>query len=239
MLLGGINFTLQYRLWVERRPRRFFSDIEVRSYLAIIVIATGLITTSLTLNSSYGFGAGIRASLFHVVSIITTTGFVTSDFEQWAPVSQLILLALMFVGGCTGSTAGGLKITRVLLLIRLVSREFKRMVHRHGVFAVRLHDEVVPETTVQSVLNMVYLALMLNFAACLLVSCTGVDVLTSITAVAACMFNVGPGLGSVGPAEHFGQLPALAKWVLAACMIAGRLEFYTALLIFTPAFWRR
>jgi trk system potassium uptake protein TrkH len=145
----------------------------------------------------------------------------------------------MFVGGCTGSTAGGLKITRVLLLIRLVSREFKRMVHRHGVFAVRLHDEVVPETTVQSVLNMVYLALMLNFAACLLVSCTGVDVLTSITAVAACMFNVGPGLGSVGPAEHFGQLPALAKWVLAACMIAGRLEFYTALLIFTPAFWRR
>jgi trk system potassium uptake protein TrkH len=113
------------------------------------------------------------------------------------------------------------------------------MVHRHGVFAVRLREEVIPETAVQSVLNMVYLALMLNFAACLLVASTGIDVLTSISSVAACMFNIGPGLGSVGPTEHFGHLPAFAKWVLAACMIAGRLEFYTALLLFTPAFWRR
>ena len=202
-------------------------------------IATALITASLMLNNNYGFGAGVRASLFQVVSIITTTGFITSDFELWAPVSQLVLLALMFVGGCTGSTSGGLKITRVLLLLRIVGREFKRMVHRHGVFAVRLGDEVVPESAVQSVLNMVYLALMLNFAACLLVASTGVDVLTSITAVATCMFNIGPGLGTVGPTEHFGHLPAFAKWVLSACMVAGRLEFYTALLIFTPAFWRR
>ncbi len=239
MLLAGINFTVQYRLWVEKRPGRFFSDIEVRAYFTIVAVATALITASLVLNNAYGFGTGLRTSLFQVVSIMTTTGFITSDFEQWASVSQLLLLALMFVGGCTGSTAGGLKITRVLLLVRIVNREFKRMVHKHGVFAVRLRDEVIPETAVQSVLNMVYLALMLNFVACLLVSSTGVDVLTSITAVAACMFNIGPGLGSVGPAEHFGHLPAFAKWVLAACMVAGRLEFYTALLIFTPAFWRR
>jgi trk system potassium uptake protein TrkH len=203
-----------------------------------VAIATAVIASSLVLNSAYGFWPGVRISIFQVVSIMTTTGFVTADFEQWAPVSQLMLLALMFVGGCTGSTAGGLKITRILLLLRIVNREFKRMVHRHGVFAVRLRDEVIPETAVQSVLNMVYLALMLNFVACLLVASTGTDVLTSIAAVATCMFNVGPGLGSVGPAEHFGHLPAFAKWVLAACMVAGRLEFYTALLIFTPAFWR-
>ena len=238
MLLGGINFTMHYRLWIQRRPHRFFSDIEVRAYVAVVAIATAVITTSLVLNSAYGFWPGVRISMFQVVSIMTTTGFVTADFEQWAPVSQLMLLALMFVGGCTGSTAGGLKITRILLLVRIVNREFKRMVHRHGVFAVRLRDEVIPETAVQSVLNMVYLALMLNFVACLLVASTGTDVLTSIAAVATCMFNVGPGLGSVGPAEHFGHLPAFAKWVLAACMVAGRLEFYTALLIFTPAFWR-
>lgn len=239
MLLGGINFTLQYRLWVERRPRRFFSDIELRAYLAIIAIAAGVIMASLLMTNGYAVGEGLRASLFQVVSVMTTTGFITSDFERWAPVCQLMLLALMFVGGCTGSTAGGLKIVRVLLLIGIVNREFKRIVHRHGVFAVRLRDEVVPEPAVQSVLNMVYLALMLNFAACLLVASTGVDVLTTISAVATCMFNVGPGLGSVGPAEHFGHLPAFAKWVLAACMVAGRLEFYTALLVFTPAFWRR
>jgi trk system potassium uptake protein TrkH len=239
MLLGGINFTMQYRLWVERRPRRFFRDIEVRAYLAIVALATAVITVSLLLNNTYGFIAGVRTSMFQVVSIMTTTGFITADFEQWTSVSQLMLLALMFVGGCTGSTAGGLKINRILLLINIVNREFKRMVHRHGVFAVRLRNDVIPETTVQSVLNMVYLSLMLNFAACVLVASTGADVLTSITAVATCMFNVGPGLGSVGPSEHFGHLPAFAKWVLAACMVAGRLEFYTAFVIFTPAFWRR
>jgi trk system potassium uptake protein TrkH len=239
MLLAGINFTMHYRLWIQRRPRRFFTDIEIRAYLTIAAFASAIITGSLVLNNAYGIWPGIRTSMFQVVSIMTTTGFITGDFEQWAPLSQLMLLALMFVGGCTGSTAGGLKITRILLLVRIVNREFKRMVHRHGVFAVRLREEVIPETAVQSVLNMVYLALMLNFAACLLIASTGVDVLTSITAVAACMFNIGPGLGSVGPTEHFGHLPAFAKWVLAGCMIAGRLEFYTALLLFTPAFWRR
>ncbi len=239
MLLGGINFTMHYRLWIQRRPGRFFSDIEIRAYLTVVAFATAVIAASLVLNNGYSLWPGIRTSLFQVVSIITTTGFITADFELWAPVSQIMLLALMFVGGCTGSTAGGFKITRVLLLIRIVSREFKRMVHRHGIFAVRLRDEVIPETAVQSVLNMVYLALMLNFSACLLVASTGVDVLTSITAVATCMFNTGPGLGSVGPAEHFGHLPAFAKWILAACMIAGRLEFYTAMVLFTPVFWRR
>jgi trk system potassium uptake protein TrkH len=155
MLLAGINFTVQYRLWVEKRPGRFFGDIEVRAYLTIVAVATCLITASLVLNNAYGFGAGLRTSLFQVVSIMTTTGFITSYFEQWASVSQLLLLALMFVGGCTGSTAGGLTITRVLLLVRIVNREFKRMVHKHGVFEVRLRDEVIPETAVQSVLNMV------------------------------------------------------------------------------------
>jgi trk system potassium uptake protein TrkH len=127
----------------------------------------------------------------------------------------------------------------MVLLLRIVHREFKRLVHRHGVFAVRLGHQVIPETSVQSVLNMVYLAFLVNFTACLLLASTGVDVLTSITAVAACMFNVGPGLGLVGPMDHYGHLPALAKWVLSGCMLAGRLEFYTALVILTPDFWRR
>ena len=239
MLLAGVNFTAQYRLWIERRPRRFFTDVEVQAYFALAMAATAAITLNLVLNNVASWSDGLRTSLFQVASIMTTTGFVTADFERWPPLSQLLLLALMFAGGCTGSTAGGLKITRIVLLMHIVSREFKRMVHRHGVFAVRLRERVIPETAVQSLLNLVYLAFLVNFVACLLLAAAGVDVLTSISAVAACMFNVGPGLGTVGPSEHFGHLPALAKWVLSVCMLAGRLEFYTALVILTPAFWRR
>jgi trk system potassium uptake protein TrkH len=239
MVLAGVNFTAQYRLWIERRPRRFFGDLEVQAYLALMFAATIVITVTLIAYNSYSAVDGFRAALFQVTSVMTTTGFATADFEQWAPLSQLLLLALMFTGGCTGSTAGGLKVSRIVLLMHIVNREFKRMVHRRGVFAVRLRDRVIPEPTVQSLLNLVYLAFMVNFVSCLLLAAAGVDVLTSITAVAACMFNVGPGLGTVGPAEHYGHLPALAKWVLAGTMIAGRLEFYTALVILTPAFWRR
>jgi trk system potassium uptake protein TrkH len=239
MVLSGINFAVQYRLFVERRPQRFFGDSEVRLYLGLMLGAALIVAFSLIQQSAYAAGEAFRASLFQVSSIMTTTGFVSADFEAWPSVCQLILLALMFTGGCTGSTAGGLKVARILLLIRVVSRDFKRLAHRHGIFSVRIGDEVIPEPTVQSVVSMVYLAFLVNFTACLLLAATGIDVLTSISAVAACMFNVGPGLGAVGPTEHFGGLPAFAKSVLCVCMLAGRLEFYTALLIFTPAFWRR
>ena len=171
--------------------------------------------------------------------MLTSTGFVTDNYEIWPPLPKLMLLALMFVGGCTGSTTGGLKVSRILLLTRVVDREFKRMVERRGVFAVRLGGRVIPESTVQSLLNLIYLAFVINFVSCFLLAAVGVDVLTSITAVAASMFNIGPALGAVGPLENYSGLPALAKWVLSGCMIAGRLEFYTVLVILTPAFWRK
>lgn len=239
MLLAGVNFAVQYRLFVERRVGRFFRDVEVRAYLLIVAAATAVITMSIVSAGLYSVGEGFRAALFQVASIQTTTGYMTADFEKWPPLCQLMLLALMFAGGCTGSTSGGLKVARLVLLKHIVGREFKRMVHRHGVFAVRMSNRAVPETALQGLLNLVYLALLVNFGACLMLAATGLDVLTSITAVATCMFNVGPGLGTVGPAESYGHLPAFAKCVLSACMIAGRLEFYTALVILSPAFWRR
>jgi len=239
MLLAGINFTLHYRFWVERKPRNLFSDVEVRFYLLTVVGATAAILLSLILQDGFAPGAALRSSLFQVCSIMTTTGFATTNFEIWNSLPQLILLAMMFIGGCTGSTAGGLKSSRILLMLKVVAREFKRMVERRGVFAIRLGSQTVPEHTIQSLLNLVYLAFLANFVACLLLAMTGVDVLTSIAAVAASMFNIGPGLGNVGPAENYGHLPALAKWVLSMCMLAGRLEFYTVLVIFAPAFWRR
>ena len=239
MLLAGMSFIQHYRLWIERNPSSFFGDVELRAYLMVASASALVIGIVLAMDGSYQPVDAARNAMFQVASIITTTGFATADFELWHPLPQLILLALMFVGGCTGSTAGGMKTSRILLLGRVIDREFKRMVERRGVFAVRLGGQVLDESTLQSLLNLVYLAFIVNFVSCLALAAMGVDVLTSISAVAASMFNVGPGLGAVGPADNYGDLPALAKWVLAGCMIAGRLEFYTVLVILTPAFWRR
>jgi trk system potassium uptake protein TrkH len=239
MLLAGMSFVQHYRLWMERQPRRFVADVENRAYLAIVVAATSVIALMLVTRHAYGVEHAFRSALFQVTSIITTTGFASDDFERWLPLGHVVMLALMYIGGCTGSTAGGIKVARAVLLGRVVGREFRRMVEPRGVFAVRLGGAVVAEPTVQSLLNLVYLALMINGISVLLLAAAEVDVVTAFSAVAACMFNVGPGLGLVGPTENYGHLPQLAKWVLSFDMIAGRLEFYTLLAIFTPAFWRR
>lgn len=239
MLAAGASFIRHYRLFVERRPAAFFRDFEIRAYFGLAAAAAAVIVPFLIVGSGYDTERAIRAAAFQVASILTTTGFATENFELWLPLPQVLLLALMFVGGCTGSTAGGMKTARIVLLARVVDREFRRMVERRAVIAVRVGGRPVPEETIQSLLSLVYLAFVVNFASVLILAACGIDVLTSISATAACMFNIGPGLGAVGPAEHYGHLPALAKWVLSFCMIAGRLEFYTVLVILTPAFWRR
>lgn len=238
MLLAGMNFVLHYRLWVERKPRGIFSDFELRFFLVLVVAATFLIFITLVLCRTYDPVTSLRNTLFQVCSIITTTGFVTANFETWHYFPQLILLALMFIGGCTGSTAGGMKASRIFMLMKVVGREFKRMVERKAVFSIRLGSTVFPEHAAHSLLNLIGLALLVNVIACLLLAFSGVDSLTSIAAVAASMFNIGPGLGAVGPVEHYGHLPVVAKWTLSVCMLAGRLEFYTVFVILAPAFWR-
>ena len=239
MILGGCSFIQLYMLLARGRPLSFLRDVEIRWYLGIATLATLAIAGYLVGADGFAAGHAVRASAFQVASIMTTTGFATENFELWHPFAQFVLLALMFVGGCTGSTAGGMKVARVATLVRVVDREFRRMVESRGVFAVRLGGRVVPEDAVQSLLNLVYLALAVYFGGILVLTASGVDLLTAISAVASCMFNVGPGLGHVGPAEHYGHLPAVAKATLTVCMIAGRLEFYTPLVIFTRAFWRR
>jgi trk system potassium uptake protein TrkH len=239
MLMAGASFVQHYRLFVERKPRTFFADFEVRAYLLVALAAAALIAPTLILFNGFDADRAIRAAAFQVTSIITTTGFGSEDFELWYPLAQMILLGLMFVGGCTGSTAGGIKVSRSVLLARVVGREFRRMVERHGVFTVRLGGRVIPEVTIQSLLNLVYLAFVVLAVSCLLLAAQGVDLLTSIAATVACMFNIGPGFGSVGPTENYAHLPALSKWVLTVCMVAGRLEFYTLIVILTPDFWKR
>jgi trk system potassium uptake protein TrkH len=239
MVLSGVSFVLHYRALVEGRPRAVLADPELRAYLAIGVAAAAAIAVSLASEPGGRPGPAARAAAFQVASIMTTTGFVTADFEAWPPFTQMVLLTMMFVGGCTGSTAGGLKVSRLLLLAKVVHREFKRMVERRGVFAVRLGGAVVTEDAVQGLLSLVHLAVAINFTATLVLTSFGIDLVTAISAVTASMFNVGPGLGAVGPTDHYAHLPAAAKWTLSACMIAGRLEFYTLLVVLTPAFWRR
>ena len=239
MLIGGVSFVQHYRLFVERRPHSFFTDFEVRAYLLIAFASTALVAPTLIWFNGYDPARAIRSAAFQVSAIVTTTGFSTENFELWYPLAQMILLGLMFVGGCTGSTAGGIKIARVVLLARVVGREFRRMVERHGVFTVRLGGRVVPEATIQSLLNLIYLAFVVLAVSCLLLAAQGVDLLTSVAASVACIFNIGPAFGTVGPAENYAHLPALSKWVLMVCMLAGRLEFYTLIVILTPDFWKK
>jgi len=239
MFLGGISMTLHYRLWLDRSPLAVLKDAQLRAYVGILLIAGVVATVLLRFHNSYAWEPALRAGFFQVTSIMTTTGLVTDDFELWHPLGQMLLLGLMFVGGCTGSTSGGLKVARLLLLTKVIDREFKRMVERRGVFAVRLGSRVIPESTVQSLLILVYIAAAVILSASLLLASMGVDVLTSLTAAIAAVFNIGPAFGGVGPFDNYGWLPAGAKWVLSVCMIAGRLEFYSALVLLTPWFWRK
>lgn len=239
MLLAGINFTLHYRLLMEGQIRRVARDSELHFYLLVAVAAIMAITGSLLLETGMRPAAAVRQALFQVSSIMTTTGFTSANFEVWPPFAQLLLVVLMFTGGCAGSTAGGLKTSRIALLIKVVGREFNRVVNRRAVFTVQRAGVPVAETTIQGLLNLIYLSLVVNFTASLILTACGLDILTTISAVVACMFNIGPALGEVGPYDNYGGLPELAKWTLTFCMIAGRLEFYTVIALLTPAFWRK
>jgi trk system potassium uptake protein TrkH len=181
----------------------------------------------------------LRQALFQVTSIGTTAGFATADYELWPQFAHMALLALMYFGGSTGSTAGGLKTFRIVLLLRVVGRAMALMGNPRRVMPVRVGKTVIPDSALTNLLNLVILALVFNFVASLLLAATGLDLLTSFTAVPACMFSVGPGLGTVGPAENYAHLPTFAKWVLAVTMLVGRVEFYTAIVLLTPNFWRR
>ena len=239
MFLAGISFIQHYRFWIERKSAAVFRDYEFRAYLMLTIGATIIIALTLLYHNEAAYEPVIRASLFQVVSILSTTGFVTADYGVWPPVLQLIMLMLMFSGGCTGSTAGGLKVARVVLVMQAVHRDFRRLSEPQGIFRIRAGEEVLPELAITGLLNLVFLALFVMLLATLLVSATGVDLTTSVSSVIACQFNIGPGLGAVGPATNFGELAPFAKWVLSFCMIAGRLEFYTFLILFTAVFWNR
>ena len=237
MILFGVNFNA-YFLLLLRRFRRAASSEEVRAYFAIILAAVAVITVNI--RSLYGtFGEALRHAAFQVGSIITTTGFSSCDFDLWPTLAKEVLVLLMFVGACAGSTGGGIKVSRFLLLGKTLGKELKQALHPQVVAPVRMDGKLVNHETIRTT-NVFLAAYIFIFAASfMLVSLDGFDMVTNFTSIAATLNNIGPGLNQVGPMMNFGAYSNFAKLVLIFDMLAGRLEIFPMLVLFLPDAWRR
>ena len=236
MLLFGVNLSLYFLILVGSW-RDAAKNEELRWYLGIVSFA--VLTIAANLTRVYGsLGEALRYSYFQVASVITTTGFSTADFAQWPSYSQAMLVLLMFVGGCAGSTAGALKVSRVAILCKDALTELRRMLRPRSVVQVRFEGKTVQPGTLRAVQGFFFLYMLLLLAGTLIVSLDGADFTTSFTATLACLSNVGPGLGPVGPMGGFGFFSAGVKITLIFEMLLGRLELYPILLLFFPATWR-
>jgi trk system potassium uptake protein TrkH len=238
MLIAGINFTLHYQL-LTGNFRTFYKDAELHFFLGTVLIATLLITADLRLNVFAEIGKAFRYAFFQVSSIITTTGFVTDNFAKWPAFSQIILVLLMFIGGSAGSTGGGIKCVRILLVLKHGYRELYRLVHPHAVTQVKLGRETVPQDVMKSVLGFFVLYIAMALLATIAMAALGLDMVSAFASVATTLGNVGPGLGLYHPATTFSEAPVLGKWILSFCMLVGRLEIYTVLVLLTPEFWKK
>jgi len=238
MFVAGANFSLHYR-FLKGNFKTLWQDDEFRFYGSVAVLATLIVSFNLWSSIHKDFLHSFRLAIFQVVSILTTTGFTTTDFEKWPPLSQYLLLFLMFIGGCAGSTGGAIKCVRILILLKQAVRELYQLVHPRAVLPVKLGKKVISADTLQGIWGLTFLYLLIFSLASLALSMMGLDILTSISAVATTLGNVGPGLGAVGPTDNFAHLPPAAKWILTVCMLAGRLEIYTLLILLLPEFWRK
>jgi len=238
MLVAGINFTLHYGL-IMGNFRAFFENSELRLYLAIILTAVVIITIVLRQQTLYEGGEALRYASFQVVSIITTTGFTTANFDNWPSLPKIVLLLLMFVGGSAGSTGGSIKCLRILLILKHSYQELYRLVHPHAVTAVKLGKRIVYPETMASIWGFFLLYLVMTVVASIILAFLGLDMMTAFSSVAATIGNVGPGFGGVNPSTTYAEIPFLGKWVLSFCMLAGRLEIYTVIILLIPEFWKK
>ena len=237
MLLFGINFNLYYLIFLGRIRSAFRSE-EFHWYLGIIAFA--VITIAININSLYGsLHQAARHSFFTVSSIITTTGFGTMDFDQWPEYSRTVLVMLMFIGACAGSTGGGLKVSRVMLLLRTVRRSMRRMIHSRSVESIRFEGRLVEEETLNTCLIYLTVYCLVTVVSVILVSLNNLPFETNVTGVIACINNIGPGLGLVGPAGNFASFSGISKLVLSFDMLAGRLELFPVLFLFSIRTWKR
>ena len=239
MLVAAVNFSLHYQM-IKGRPLLLWKDPEFRFFGVVTLIIMGIITISVYSATNYdSIADSFRYTSFQVASIISTTGFATADYEIWPAVAQGLLLFCMFLGGCAGSTSGGMKHLRIMLLLKQAYQEVFRIIHPRSVNRVKLGKTVVKPETMNDILGFFVLWLLLFVICGLIVAATGVDVVSSFAASLACIGNIGPGIGSVGPTENYAHIPEMGKWALIFCMLLGRLEIYTVIVLCVPEFWRK
>jgi trk system potassium uptake protein TrkH len=238
MLLAGINFALHYQ-FLRGKPLAFWRNPECRFFLGAVAVLIVVVTFNVYGSVYQTIGRALRFGAFQVVSIVTTTGYATADYELWPAMSQLVLLLCMFLGASAGSTGGGMKCMRVMLYLKYCYKELFILIHPRAVQHIKIGGESVSEDVVRSVLGFMGLYIGLFAISSVILAGLGVDLVTSVAAVAAAIGNIGPGLGMVGPTDNFAQIPYLGKWLLIWCMLLGRLEIYTVIILLVPEFWRK
>ena len=236
IILGSLPFIV-YIKFLNGNKKIFLNDIQIRTFIKIILISIILLALYLALSQSNSFN--LRSIFFNVISILTGTGYVNAQFDSWGGFPIVLFLLLMFIGGCAGSTTCGIKIFRIQILYSFISNQLKKIIYPKGVFILKYDQNPVDNKFISSVISFIYLYFMIFFAITALLSLTGLDFITSISGAATSISNVGPGLGSIiGPNGNFSSLPDISKWILTLGMILGRLELFAILVLFLPSFWR-
>ena len=238
MVFSGVNFSLYYSIY-KGKIRDVFYNEELRLYLGIIFASTVAIGINLFMTSYNNMGLAFRDSFFQVGSIITTTGYSTVDFDLWPSFSKGILLLLMFIGGSAGSTAGGMKVIRILVMFKLIKREIIKIFHPRAMIPIKTNDKIMPNETVAGIYSFIALYLIIFVIGTLLVTLEGVDLESAASSVVATLSNIGPGLGFVGPTRNFGEYHQITKLLFSFFMLLGRLELFTIIALIAPKNWRR
>lgn len=237
MIIAGGNFGLYFLAWT-RGLKHIWKDTEFRIYLAIIIGATLVISLSLWLAGGEAIMSSLRLALFQVASILTTTGFASADFDKWPSLAKMVLFLLMFIGGSAGSTAGGIKVARLILLMKLGWAELRRAVHPRAVVSINYGGKHVDPLMLNTVAVFFFLFMSIFGVATILLSATGLEPFDAMSAVAATLGNVGPGFGAVGPSTTYSSINSFGEVILILCMLLGRLELFTLLVVLQPEFWR-
>ena len=236
IILGSLPF-IAYIKFLSGNKKIFFSDIQIKTFLKIIVISIFILVVYLILNNSGQLN--LRYIFFNVISILTGTGYVNAQYDNWGSFPIILFLGLMFIGGCAGSTTCGIKIFRIQILYSFIVNHLKKIIYPKGIFILKYNQNTVGDKFVASIISFIYMYLVIFFIIAALLSLTGLDFITAISGAATSISNVGPGLGSIiGPNGNFSTLPDLSKWILTLGMILGRLELFAILVLFLPSFWK-
>ncbi|MCF8226695.1 MAG: TrkH family potassium uptake protein [Bacteroidales bacterium] len=237
MLLSGMNFVIHFFL-VNRNFKKIRSNEELKFYLSGVILIGLFMTLTVSIQMGKPLEVSVREGFFQVISILTCTGYVTADYLQWPAYAWVILFFAMFMGGSTGSTAGGIKLARHLILYKNISRTFRRLISPNAVLSIRLNRNAIEEDANTSILTFIFMYITLFIFGTILLVMLGIDWTTAGGSAATCMAGIGPGIGTVGPTGNFAHLPDLAKIILTLLMLLGRLEIYTILILFTRNFWK-